>query len=71
MDGYEVTVNIRQQEAVSGHYIPIIGLTAHAMKDRERCRECGMDAYLAKPIVVEKLREIVRRLGYTQTTGPH
>jgi two-component system sensor histidine kinase/response regulator len=51
MSGYEATTLIRKREAVGGGHIPIIALTAHAMKgDRERCFEAGMDAYVAKPI---------------------
>ena len=51
MDGLAATAAIRQQEAKSGTYVPIIGVTAHAMKgDRERCLAAGMDGYVAKPI---------------------
>jgi len=64
MDGLEATAAIRAQEQAAGRHIPIIGLTAHAMKgDRERCLAAGMDAYLAKPIkpadMIETLRNLV------------
>jgi PAS domain S-box-containing protein len=51
MDGLEATAAIRHHEQQSGHHIPIIGLTAHAMKgDEERCLAAGMDHYITKPI---------------------
>jgi two-component system sensor histidine kinase/response regulator len=51
MDGMEATAAIRAQERTLGTHIPIIGVTAHAMKgDRERCLGGGMDGYVSKPI---------------------
>jgi CheY-like chemotaxis protein len=45
LSGLEATAIIRNQERATGAHIPIIALTAHAMKgDRERCLEAGMDA---------------------------
>jgi signal transduction histidine kinase/ActR/RegA family two-component response regulator len=62
MDGFEATAAIRQQE--QGSRLPIIALTAHAMKgDRERCLRAGMDGYLSKPIRAEKLYQVLRDLA--------
>jgi CheY-like chemotaxis protein len=58
MDGLEATRAIREKEVETGHHVPIIAMTAHAMKgDRERCIEAGMDEYVAKPIRIASLRE--------------
>ncbi|HEX4950026.1 MAG TPA: response regulator, partial [Blastocatellia bacterium] len=68
MDGFEATAQIRQQETTTGHHIPIIALTAHAMTgDRERCLQAGMDAYLTKPINREALEQVLARI-MTPTT---
>ena len=51
MDGFEAVVAIRARESLTGSHIPIIALTAHAMKgDRDRCLSSGFDDYLSKPI---------------------
>ncbi|MDQ7062829.1 MAG: response regulator [candidate division KSB1 bacterium] len=62
MDGLEATRLVRQKEAKTGQHIPIIALTAHAMKgDRERCLAAGMDDYLSKPIQVRNLEILLNR----------
>ena len=56
MDGFEATGIIRAREKTSGTHIPIIAMTAHAMKgDEERCRAAGMDGYVSKPFQIEQL----------------
>ena len=56
MDGLQTTAEIRKIESVMGGHIPIVALTAYAMKgDRERCLEAGMDAYLSKPFQASDL----------------
>jgi PAS domain S-box-containing protein len=61
MDGYETTRKIREHES-GGKHIPIIALTAHAMKGADNeCRAAGMDDYLSKPIDREQLRESLSR----------
>jgi len=56
MDGFEATAAIRKKEEATGTHIPIIAMTAHAMKgDRERCLKAGMDEYVAKPLNPEEV----------------
>jgi CheY-like chemotaxis protein len=60
MDGFETTAAIRSEEKETGQRIPIIAMTAHAMKgDRQRCLEAGMDGYVAKPIHADQLLEAI------------
>jgi len=63
MDGFEATAAIREREEHTGEHVPIIAMTARAMKgDRERCLEAGMDAYVAKPIRRRELFRTIQRL---------
>ena len=63
MDGLTATARIRDQEKKTGRYIPIIAMTAHAMRgDRERCLEAGMDDYVSKPISSSTLLEAICRV---------
>ncbi|OPL09679.1 MAG: hypothetical protein AVO33_06170 [delta proteobacterium ML8_F1] len=67
MDGYQATRAIRQLEKDSGHYTPIIALTADAMEENEQvCQSAGMDACITKPI--DKL-ELYRSLKYWLERG--
>ena len=60
MDGYEAISRIRRSERGS---IPIVAVTAQAMVgDRDKCLAAGADAYLAKPIDVDELMEVLNRL---------
>jgi two-component system, sensor histidine kinase and response regulator len=63
MDGMEATAAIRARGRTLGTHLPIIGVTAHAMKgDRERCLEGGMDGYVSKPIRPDTLFSELARL---------
>ena len=60
MNGIEATGAIRDLEAGRASHVPIVGVTAHALKgDRERCLDAGMDDYLPKPISPKALLEKV------------
>ncbi len=62
VDGFAATATLRRREAGSGRHLPVIALTANAMKgDRERCTEAGMDDYLAKPYSGDELHEVLMR----------
>ncbi len=73
MGGYEATAAIRADEIGSGRHLPIVAMTAHAMKgDRERCLEAGMDDYLAKPVKLATLAHALTRAaqGIPQAPAP-
>jgi signal transduction histidine kinase/CheY-like chemotaxis protein len=64
MDGFEATTAVRLKEKVTGDHIPIIAMTAHAMKgDEVRCLAAGMDGYISKPIRARDLLELVEKHG--------
>ena len=63
MDGFEATAAIRAREHGTGRHIPILAMTAYAMKgDRERCLAAGMDAYVSKPIQPRELWQAIEAL---------
>jgi len=77
MDGLQATIEIRGREKISGGHLPILALTAHAMKgDSERCLASGMDGYLSKPIRLEDLVKALEAIrpqasGDASSTSEH
>jgi CheY-like chemotaxis protein/HPt (histidine-containing phosphotransfer) domain-containing protein len=71
MDGFEATRAIRRKEIGTRRHLPIVAMTAFAMKgDRERCLQAGCDAYLAKPIDFRSLCEAVESTVATKEGDP-
>ena len=72
MDGLQATAAIRKAEEVTGAHVPIVALTAHAMKgDREACLAAGTDEYLSKPVNATELFALIETLtGMTTSTTP-
>lgn len=71
MDGYTTTREIRTLEASSKTHIPIIAMTAHAMKgDRDKCIATGMDDYLSKPINIKALDTTIQLWLSNQPNPP-
>jgi two-component system, sensor histidine kinase and response regulator len=69
MDGFEATAAIRRMEQTTGTQVPIVAMTAHAMKsDRERCLNTGMSGYISKPIQAQELIELTE--SFTGDGGP-
>jgi signal transduction histidine kinase/CheY-like chemotaxis protein len=66
MDGLEATAKLRESEKNSDRHLPVVALTARAMKgDVELCLSAGMDDYLVKPIRVPDLEEILAKYART------
>jgi CheY-like chemotaxis protein len=62
MNGYAAATEIRRRE-LPGRYVPIVALTASAIKgDEDRCLAAGMDTYVAKPITLQTLGDVLARL---------
>ena len=67
MDGLEATGEIRIRERTSGLHVPIVAMTAHAMKgDEDQCLRAGMDGYITKPIRPDELFRTIDRFLLTQ-----
>jgi signal transduction histidine kinase/ligand-binding sensor domain-containing protein/DNA-binding response OmpR family regulator len=63
MDGYEAATAIRKAEETTLKHVPILAMTAHAMKgDQEKCLAAGMDGYVSKPIRPDDLRQAIENL---------
>jgi len=75
LGGYATARRIRAGEHNSGRHVPIIALTAQAMKgDREKCFEAGMDGYVSKPLRVAELFAVMHQVlalrGSSRPAGP-
>jgi CheY-like chemotaxis protein len=75
LNGYETTRAIRRHEKSTGRHVPIIAMTAYAVRgDREECLAAGMDGYISKPIRSDILLheiETVLRFDLTNKPAPH
>ena len=71
MNGFQATAAIRQIEEKHGGHVPIIAMTANALKgDREQCIAAGMDDYVSKPIHSAELLHAVERFMHGRTAAP-
>jgi two-component system, sensor histidine kinase and response regulator len=71
MDGFEATGAIGALECSTHSHIPIIAMTAHAMKgDRERCLAAGMDNHISKPVSRDELVSMVCRYAPAGQSRP-
>jgi PAS domain S-box-containing protein len=72
MDGLQATQRLRERERQRGGRIPVIAMTAHALKgDRERCIDAGMDGYVTKPVRPEELYAAIAALTVTAPSSGH
>jgi signal transduction histidine kinase/CheY-like chemotaxis protein len=64
MDGLQATAAIRAGESAQGRRLPIVAMTAHAMRgDLERCLAAGMDGYVSKPVSKQDLAQVLARFA--------
>jgi PAS domain S-box-containing protein len=71
MDGFQATAILRSQEPHEADRMPIVAMTAHAMRgDRERCLAAGMDAYISKPIDSRRLIELIESIARPASDSP-
>ncbi|MFP5264479.1 MAG: response regulator [Blastocatellia bacterium] len=69
MNGFEATARIREMERGAGEHIPIVAMTANAIKgDREKCLDAGMDSYISKPIEANEFFRVIE--SFTAITPP-
>ena len=62
MDGFEATRRIRKAEIGTGRHIPIVALTASELQqDQKACVAAGMDGYLAKPVDMDQLGDMIKQ----------
>jgi two-component system, sensor histidine kinase and response regulator len=70
MDGFQATAAIRARERWTGRHLPIVAMTAHALReDRGRCLDSGMDAYIAKPVQADVLIRAVEEAVFGPDRG--
>jgi signal transduction histidine kinase/CheY-like chemotaxis protein/HPt (histidine-containing phosphotransfer) domain-containing protein len=71
IDGFEITAQIRKNEAAIGRHIPVIAMTNRAKNDdKERCLQAGMDGYITKPIRSEELIALVKKAVKAESGSP-
>ena len=70
LGGLEACRRIREREEKTGGHVPIVALTAKAMKgDRDKCLEAGMDAYISKPVHTVTLVKTIAKILKAQEQG--
>jgi two-component system, sensor histidine kinase and response regulator len=71
LDGFQATRRIRELETSRGEHVPIVAMTAYAMReDMERCRKAGMDDFISKPFQPENILSILKNLVKIDAKGP-